>query len=178
MQCIIIKTELSSEMTSLWPPRKHFTPRLTDSTRRLWQKFNGVCIFRHRIDVRYDMCCILGVQYAFGRREHVRSRSSGLYVTCENERGELLHDLHEAREHRPPTKEKDEMQMMKVAIIEKHLGNLSVDRLQVPHWQDGEGAEVAGRRGKKIWGRGVSERARRQERLKRRGESGTGPSAV
>lgn len=78
-------------------------------------------------------------------------RPPGVYVTCENERGEL----------RLPMKEKDEMQMMKVAIIEKHLGNLSVDRLQVPHWQDGGGAVVAGRRGEKSRGRGVSERARR-----------------
>lgn len=147
MQCIIIKNcELSSEMTSLWPPTKHFTPRLIDNTWRLWQKFDGVCIFRHRIDVRYDMCCVLGVQYAFGGWEHVQSRYADLqaFVTCENERGG----------HWPPMKEYDEMQMMKAAIIEKHLGNLSVDRLQIPHWQDGGGAVVAERRGKKSGTRG------------------------
>lgn len=82
-------------------------------------------------------------------------RPPGVYVTGENERGELLHRLHQ---HRLPTKEKNEMQMMKVAIIEKHLGNLSVDRPQVPHWQDGGGAVVAGKRGEKSRGRGVSER--------------------
>lgn len=35
---------------------KAFTLLLTDDTWRHWQKFNGVCIFRHRVDVRYDMC--------------------------------------------------------------------------------------------------------------------------
>lgn len=96
-------------------------------------------------------------------------RPPGVYVTCENERGELLHRLHGAREHRPPTKEKDEMQMMKVAITEKHLGNLSADRLQVPPWQDGGGAVVAGRRGGKGRGGGVSERARRYRETEKEG---------
>lgn len=106
-------------------------------------------------------------------------RPPGVYITCENERGELLHCLHEAREHRPPTKEKDKMQMMKVAITEKHLGNLSADRLQVPHWQDGGGAVVTGRRGGgKVGEEGFQREQGDIERLKTRGESGTGPSAV
>lgn len=69
------------------------------------------------------MCCVLGVKYAFGRREQVRSRYAdlqALYVTRGNKRGELLHRLHEGREQWPPTKEKDEMQIKRVAIIEKH----------------------------------------------------------
>lgn len=110
-------------------------------------------------------------------------RPPGVHVTCENESGELLHRPHEARGHRAPTKEKDEMQMMKVAIIEKDLGNLSVDRLQVPspagrRAGEGEGAVVAGRKGQKVGEEGFQREQGDIERLKRRGESGTGPSAV
>lgn len=92
----------------------------------------------------------------------VRSRYADLRAsTCRvktNERGELLRRLLGAHERRPPTKEKDEMQMMKAAVMGRHLGNLSADRLRIPRRQDGG----RGRRkqGKKR-GRRASERARR-----------------
>lgn len=71
--------------------------------------------------------------------------------------------------------------MMKVAIIGRHLGNLSVDRLQVPRWQDGGGAVVRGRREKKSREKGCQREQEDIERLEIReggGESGTAPSAV
>lgn len=100
-------------------------------------------------------------------------RPSGIHVTCENESRELLHRPHEARGHRAPTKEKDEMQMMKVAIIEKNLGNLSVDRLQVPSPAGRRAGEWGGcgrrKKGTKSRGRGDSERARRYRETEKEG---------
>lgn len=90
-----------------WPHFDHLRSILQrnwHNTWRHWQKFNGVCIFRHRVDRRHDMCCG-GVQYAFGRRERVRSRYADLWVFTwhvkTNESGELLQRLHGAREHWP-----------------------------------------------------------------------------
>lgn len=74
------------------------------------------------------MCCVSRVHYAFEGREHVRSR----YVDhlCHMWKWQRRAPAWPAQsEHRLPTKEKDEMQKMKMALIEKHLGNLSVDRL-------------------------------------------------
>lgn len=101
MQCIIKSCELSNEMMAQVTIYKAFTLLLTDDTWRHWQKFNGVCIFRHRVDVKYDMClwicvnkgdivCVWvsawwerGKQERRRTRGHVRSRFPRIHVKDE-----------------------------------------------------------------------------------------------
>lgn len=115
-----------------------------------------------------------GVQYAFGRRGDVRSRYADLRAsTCRvitNERGELLRRLLGAHERRPPTKEKDEMQIMKAAVMGRHWGGAlcgppagSSLAGQIG-WSEEEGAKRGGegrQRGRGDRGTGTEGRERR-----------------
>lgn len=87
----------------------------------------------------------------------------GVYVET-NGRGELQRRPHGAHGRRPPTKEKDEMQTMRVAIMGEPLCGAPA------------GSSPAGRRGKKEGEEGASERARRQER--RGGERRSAPCSL